>query len=184
MFRKGELRFEQEKSFKFFQLLSVVLALLLTASCLTWAQAQTLNRINSKIEHSITSTGSVYFTTDVQDQTPLALFNLLRFKGESPAWEQAEVEIKYKLNEPDLLLAKRFEFISRENSGQQTDLLFPSTDYHSIGRLSSREELAKPRWIIWLPSSSPQPSPKEQSALRQLLKSLQAHAHVVNPPSR
>ena len=166
-----------EKSLQLLSLLFIIL-IILTVSIGhdQTVMAQSNEPVSSVESHSVKTSRSIYFTTDIQERTPLALFNLLSFEGEGQKWRDAEVELKYSLSESDERFAKRLEQISRDGETKQAELFFPSMDYHSIGRLNTKEELSKPRWIIWLPSTSPVPTVNEQQKLHQIFDHLREYA--------
>jgi hypothetical protein len=116
------------------------------------------------------------FSTEFQDdQSTLALFNLLHFTGTEREWEGAKVEIKLPVKDKDILLSKRLSqlTLSSGNGGHsQLPGVLPALDYEHVGTLASTSELTKPIWVIWIPSVSSRLSKTEKEALEEILKTV------------
>lgn len=116
----------------------------------------------------------ISFSTEFQDdQSTLALFNLLHFTGTERKWEGAKVEIKLPVKDKDNLLSKRLGqlTLSSGNGGHsQLPGVLPALDYEHVGTLASTSELTKPIWVVWIPSVSSRLSKTEKDALEEILK--------------
>ena len=117
-----------------------------------------------------------YFTTDIDEDSPLVLFNLLSFTSSSEEWSGVEVEAKFPVDRLDQLFIKRVMNTSNLETKGQINGFLPPIDYQVVGKLMAKTELVKPFWVIWVPNASSKLSPGQTNALKQLINTLRNEA--------
>lgn len=112
---------------------------------------------------------SVTQETNAQER-PLALFNLIRFKGRAQQWDGAQVELKYTLDEEEYTVIQR----RSASSVAQGELSLPPLDYAEVGQFKSLDTLVNHKWVVWIPSSTRRLDAGQRAYLKQTLNVITA----------